>query len=136
MTRHQHMNKSNIAHIKTSRSMQFAEFALQHASDCIYWMMPDASFFYLNNAACEMLGYTRDELLTMSIFDIDPLVSRKIWQEHWQKIRTDKTFHTESQHRTKDGRLLDIDVRAKYLEFEGEEYNCAIVRDITERKQI
>lgn len=129
------MNKSNIRHIKTSSSTQFAEFALQHASDCIYWILPDASFFYVNNAACELLGYTRDELLTMSIFDIDPLVNREIWKEHWQQIRTDKSFQTESRHRTQDGRLIDVDVKANYLAFEGGEYTCAIVRDITERKQ-
>jgi len=130
------MNKSNIRQIENYRLVHFAEFALQHAADCIYWIMPDASFFYVNDAACAMLGYTREELLALHVYDIDPLVSKEIWQEHWEKIRIDKYFHVESQHRTKDGRILDIEVRANYLQFEGGEYNCAIVRDITARKKM
>ena len=116
-------------------SLRFANFAMDHAADCIYWILPDGHFFYVNNAACEMLGYTHNEFLSMKVTDIDPLVTESMWLEHWEIIKSDKKFFAESCHRTRDGRIIPIEVRANYLEFEGQEYNYAIVRDISKRKE-
>ena len=120
---------------QAENDLRFASFAMDHAADCIYWIKPDANFIYVNNSACEMLGYTREELLTMSVFDIDPLVTRQIWQERLKTIKEKKYLHIESQHCTKEGSLIDVDVQANFLEFDGEEYDCAIVRDISKSKR-
>lgn len=120
---------------KAEASLRFATFAMDQAADCIYWIMPDGHFFYVNNAACEMLGYTQEELLSMKVSDIDPLVSETIWKEYWEKIKSDKKFFAETCHRAKDGQIIPIEVRANYLQFEGGEYNYATVRDISERKE-
>ena len=41
------------------------EFALNNSGDAIYWFTLDARIVYVNNAACNMLGYTKDEMLDM-----------------------------------------------------------------------
>jgi GAF domain-containing protein len=41
----------------------------------------------------------------------------------------------ETQHQAKSGRIFDVDVSASYFQFDGLEYCCSSVRDITERKQ-
>ena len=119
----------------TEEALQFTQFAVDNASDCIYWMNPEGGFIYVNNVACESLGYTREELLSLHVYDIDPHVTKDIWQEYWETVKVNKFLHLESQHRTKSGRIIDIDVQANYFNYEGNEYDCAIVRDITERKE-
>lgn len=120
---------------QTEKDLRIASFAMDHAADCIYWINTDAGFIYVNNSACEELGYTRTEMLTMHVYDINPHITRKTWKERWELIKANKYIHIESQHRTKDGRIIDIDLQANYLEFEGKEYVCAVVRDISERKR-
>jgi len=129
---------SNIRDITERKQLEedlrFASFAMENAADSIYWIKPDGSIFYVNNAACEMLGYTHEELLSMSVTDINPDYTKETWGKVWDNIRHEKISNYETYHRAKDGRTLPIEVRANYLEFAGKEYDCAIVRDISERK--
>ena len=48
------------------------QFATDQAADAVFWMDGEARFLYVNDEACETLGYTRDELLQLGLFDIDP----------------------------------------------------------------
>lgn len=130
-----HIEERAVEYKQTERDLKFAGFSMDHAADCIYWINPDASFFYVNEAACKELGYTRAELLAMHVYDINPQITRKIWQERWELIKANECLHIESQHRAKDGRIIDIDLQINFLAFEGKEYACAVVRDISERKQ-
>ena len=81
------------------------------------------------------MGYSREELLTMSVFDIDPLISKEIWPGIWQKVQENKIPLHETQHRTKDGRIIPVEIVANYLKYEGQEYNCTFILDLTERKR-
>ena len=98
-------------------------------------MGKDARFFYVNEAACEILGYTKAELLKMTVHDIDPNFSKDIWPPHWEEVKEKKSFSLESTHKTKDGNEFPVELSINYLEFDGKEYNCAFARDITDRKQ-
>jgi PAS domain S-box-containing protein len=89
----------------------------------------------VNDAACRSLGYSRDELLTMCVYDVDAGFPRESWTEHWQNVKQHGSITWESEHRAKDGRLLPVEIKADFVEYEGEEYLCALARDITERKQ-
>ena len=97
-------------------------------------MGSDARFTYVNDAACRSLGYAREELLTMTVHDIDPDFSSEVWPAHWRELRERGSFTVESRHRTRDGRVFPVELTLNYMQFEGKEYNCAFARDITERK--
>ena len=56
------------------------------------------------------------------------------WKEHWQQLKEHNALTFEAQLRCKDGKFIDVEISANYLNFSGEEYNCVFVRDITERK--
>ena len=98
-------------------------------------MTDDARFFYVNDAACQALGYSREELLQMTVYDIDPAFTERMWHESWRKLKAKKNIVLETVHQAKDGRIYPVEIRANYLEFGGREYNCAFARDITERKR-
>ncbi len=99
--------------------------------------MTDAGrFFYVNEAACRALGYSREELLQMTVFDIDPAFTQSLWLETWRKLKAEKSIVLETVHRARDGRTYPVEIRANYLEFGGRAYDCAFARDITERKRV
>ncbi len=117
------------------RALQFTQFAVDHAGEAAFWMNPDGTFFYVNEKACQSLGYTREELLSLNIYDIDPNFSAEMWADSWQQLRLEGVRQIETYHKTKDGRVFPVEINANFVEYDGIEYNCAFARDITERKQ-
>ncbi len=116
-------------------ALQFTQFAVDHTADAAFWMTEDAKLFYVNEAACQALGYSREELLQMTVFDIDPAFTQSMWLENRRKLKAEKSIVLETVHRARDGRIYPVDIRANYLEFGGREYDCAFARDITDRKR-
>ncbi len=116
-------------------SLARTQFGVDRARDAIHWVTPDGKLAYVNQTFCDSLGYSREELLSMSIFDIDPQVSKAHWPERWRQSRELGSHMFESRHKTKDGRTIPVEVAINFINFGGEEYHCAFARDISERKQ-
>ncbi len=108
---------------------------IDRAIDSVEWFLPDGSFFDVNETACTMLGYTREELLSMRIFDIDPFFTENQMEPVWEDLKQRRLQIFEAVHRHKDGHDIPVEVMSNWLELEGQEYACTFVRDITERKQ-
>ncbi|MCX5678352.1 MAG: PAS domain S-box protein [Candidatus Omnitrophica bacterium] len=113
---------------------QMAQFAIERSGSSVFWIGPDARILHVNDMACTSLGYSREELLAMTVSDIDPSYSGDVWPRHWKEIKDRGSFLIETQHRRKDGTTFLVEVSVNYLEFQGNEYNFASARDITERK--
>ena len=120
---------------KMDAALRLAYFSIDHANATIFQIDPQARLLYVNDAACRTLGYSREELLSMTIHDIDPNFSESIWKAHWNELRQKKHMNFEGTHKTKDGRIIPVDVSINFLKFEDGEYNFAFVRDISERKR-
>jgi PAS domain S-box-containing protein len=116
-------------------ALRFTQFAVDHADVAAFWMDSDAHFIYVNQAACAALGYAREELLSMTVHDIDPDFPAEVWPAHWIEVRQRGSFIIESRHRAKDGRIYPVEISINHMEFEGKEFSCAFARDITERKR-
>ncbi len=120
---------------RAEAALQFAQFAIDRAGDAAFWLDSQARFFYVNDAACRSLGYSREEFLSMTVHDIDSWFPAVTWEEHWREIKQRRSLTFESCHRTKDGRIFPVEINANYLDFNGKEYHCTFARDITERKR-
>ncbi|MFQ5605919.1 MAG: response regulator, partial [bacterium] len=131
-----HIVARNISERKKVEEMlRFTQFSVDQSVDPAFWMGNDAHFIYVNDAACRALGYSRAELLKMSVHDIDPNFPREAWPEHWEKLKSKGSLTVESVHKTKTGKVYPVEIIANYLKFKGKEYNCAFAHDITDRKQ-
>ncbi|HAM33286.1 MAG TPA: hypothetical protein DCP41_07240 [Deltaproteobacteria bacterium] len=116
-------------------ALRLTQFSVDRGGDAAYWMGPDGRLLYVNDKACEALRYSREELLSMKIQEINPDFPSERWSSHWEELRQRRTYSVESRHRTKDGLLIPVEVTANYIEFDGKEYNCVSARDITYRKR-
>ncbi len=121
---------------KTELDLRLTQFAVEKAADAAYWIGPDARIVYVNEAACRSLGYTKKELLTMTVHDIDPDFPKEAWSKHWKDLEQFRSFTIKSTHRTKDGKTFPVEIALNLVEFEGHKYNCAYARDISEREQV
>lgn len=128
-----------VAEITERRRMEIdlrlTQFAVEHAPDAVYWIDDTSHFVYVNDTACSMLGYTHDELLSMGVGDIDPIFPMDQWYEIWERNRAIGTVILETQHKTKQGKIIPVELSVNFIEYEGRTLNCAYVRDITERKR-
>ena len=111
------------------------QFVSDHAPESIFWIDEQARIVYANEAASRERGYSKEELLTMSISDINPELPAGIWSDHWRKSRQKGYLTFESRHRRKDGSIFPVEVSANFVRFEGKEIIVAYVRNIAERKR-
>ena len=120
---------------RAERALQRTQHSVDSIADSIFWIDQDARFVFVNRAACRNLGYTQEELLKLTVFDIDPAFPRAHWPEHWSEIEARRSFGFETTHCAKGGRKFPVEVTVNLIVFEGQVYNCAIARDISERKR-
>ncbi|TKB79047.1 MAG: PAS domain S-box protein [Nitrospira sp.] len=120
---------------RAEESLQRTQFAMDQAVDAVYWIDPQARILYTNNAASEMLGYTADEFRRMTVHDLNPDFPKEMWPGFWEETRGTIALSFESVHLTKDGRRIPIDIRVSFLAYGGQEFHCAYVRDVSERKR-
>ncbi|MBA4374353.1 MAG: hypothetical protein C0402_15990 [Thermodesulfovibrio sp.] len=111
------------------------QFSVDRSADVIFWIRPDGSYSYWNRAACELLGYSDDDFLRLRTFDLNPEHAGVVWQEHWTELKKCSFLRFETFLVRKDGSRIPVEITANHVEFNEQEYNCAFVRDITERKQ-
>ena len=88
-----------------------------------------------NGPASAMLGYSREEILRLRLWDIDALVSEEGALEGIRKLSSFGRIRFETRLRTSAGTLLDVEVSATYLEHDGGKV-CAFLRDITRFRRI
>ncbi len=116
-------------------NLQLTQFSVDRAADSIFWIDREARISYANEAACSALGYTRQELESMTIREIDPDYSRSGWDRHWESIKQAGQRVVESRHRAKDGSIFRVEISTHYQVHGGTEYVCAFARNIEARKR-
>jgi PAS domain S-box-containing protein len=100
-----------------------------------FWMVDlKGKMLDFNDSYCNMVGYTREELLKMSIMDLEAIESPEDILRRIKTIVEQGHARFESRHKRKDGRIIDVEVSTNYLEV-GEGQIFVFVRDITGRKQ-
>jgi len=118
---------------RVEESLRFNQFAVDHMSDAAFYTNAGGDFIYVNEAACLLLGYTKDELLRMNSMDIAAKDPGFKWATHFQELRKHGKLSFEVFLTSKSGKLIPVEIHANYVTFGGEEYKCGFVTDITRR---
>ena len=98
---------------------------------------PDQSFNYINvnDIACKLYGYTKDEFLTRTPNDIISENGKKDLKERIQKLLNNKITFYETEHVKKDGQNFPVEISIRNTQIRNKTIFTAIVRDITERRK-
>jgi PAS domain S-box-containing protein len=120
---------------RAEEQLMLFKYTIDHVAESAGIIAPDARFLFVNDAFCKSLGYTREELLQMTVHDVDPNFSKEIWADHYDNLKAQKSMAAESIHRRKDGHEFPVELSLNFLEYNGQDYSFAFGRDITERKR-
>ena len=104
----------------------------------VYRMTPDGDpgdLLDVNQAACRMMGYTKDELLKLTMLDVSAPERYANYPTFKKKLDAEKHVVTETVKLTKDGRRIPTELSSHLFEIDGKPTVLSIVRDITERKK-
>jgi two-component system, cell cycle sensor histidine kinase and response regulator CckA len=115
---------------------RFAADALELSPYAVYWIRCDGSLVYVNQAACDMLEYTREELLSLGMLPINLDMTPERWAQVWQALVQQKHRRFTSVHRARDGRVIPVEVTATIFELDGEQFSCAFSRDVADQNRV
>jgi PAS domain S-box-containing protein len=115
---------------KTESALQLSQFYLDQFQDSIFFVNSDAQIIYVNQAACLTLGYSREQLLSMTVHDINPNFPAETWQVYWQESKAKGSCTFESVNITQSGLKIGVEITVNHLEFNGQEYHCTKVRKL------
>ncbi|WP_138504688.1 scytonemin biosynthesis sensor histidine kinase [Nostoc sp. PA-18-2419] len=108
--------------------MKFAHFLINQAVDAAFCLGANAQFLYVNDATCLMTEYSREELLSMTLDDLDVDFSL----HNWSDIRLQNSLTFKSRYRTKGGRIFLVEISITYVKDQDMEFGCAFVREKTD----
>jgi PAS domain S-box-containing protein len=123
-------------HQRTEEALLLTQFSLDHAADGVAWYNQYGEHIYVNEAACRVPGFTREELLNMTVMALDPEMDAERWAERCALFRQQRSLSYITRHHRKDGGTFPVEVTMNYLQYRGQEYFCSFIRDITERKRV
>ncbi len=108
---------------------------LNQAGDAFFLHDLEGRILDVNESACSSLGYNRDELLSLTVLDVEAAVkSNEDLEEVWKSIRSRKPITFEGRHRRKNGTTFPVEVRLGRLELGNDIFLLGLARDISDRK--
>ena len=126
---HADINDKKLAEI----NLEFFRFGIDHTQIGVYQIEEDGTILYANKEAIRNLGYTHDELIGKSLFEIDTSLSPRKFKRHRNSLRTEGSRTFTSIHKRKDGSQFPVEITVNYIEFRDNLYSFSFAKDITER---
>ena len=115
--------------------LMLKDFTIENIADAVFWIHSDGRIWDTNEAACKLLAYTEQELLSKGVMDFDQVYSQESWPAHWVELKKAGNLRFESTHKDKHGRVFAVEINGSFFTFNGMEYCCSIVHDISKRKE-
>ncbi len=106
---------------------------ITHAVDAFFLHDTLGNVLEVNRAACDMLGYTREEMLSIHVAEFELELKAGAM---WDRMSVGEVFTVSGTHRRKDRSTYPVETRVGAFEIEGKKVVLAMCRDVTERKEV
>jgi PAS domain S-box-containing protein len=107
---------------------------IEQASDAFFLHDSEGRFLEVNRQACESLGYTREELLGMCVFDVEQDFDLGKAKQAWEQSEAGTAYTLQGRQRRKDGTEFPVEIRLSSYSIDGQKLHLGLARDITERQ--
>ena len=111
------------------KALQLAQFAFDHFADGIFWLKANGRCIYVNDAACQFLGYLRTDLLRQNFCKLVPGLDQKAWRRLRYRLSQTGSLIEPFQYIAQDESILPGETWLSRLKFGDKEYYLAFVRD-------
>ncbi|MGM3308576.1 PAS domain-containing sensor histidine kinase [Anabaena sp. WFMT] len=118
--------------LQPEMKLEFADFLINQVVDAAFCLGKNAQFLYVNNATCYLTGYSREELLSMHLGDLDIDFSLQNWSEQWQYLNNLNHLTFKSRYCTKGGRIFLGEINLTYIKYQDREFSCAVFKEISD----
>lgn len=126
--------KGRLSLKELNKELQLSHFTLENLHEAIFWIESNGCIYQVNQMACIMSGYSKEELVKMTVHDINPSNIVANFSEFWRRLKKEKKVVYESTHKHKTGYLYAVEITGNFIEHEGQEFTCSIVRDLRKKK--
>ncbi len=120
---------------ESEQMLKITQFAVDNMGDEVFFIGIDGKCYYVNNTATQVLGYTREELLSMYFYEVDIDFRPKNWEERWDFLKKKGSAVLYTRLKTRGGEIFPVEEIIRYLEYEGREFAVVFARDISERRK-
>lgn len=117
-----------------TKELKLSDFTLDNLQEAVLWISSTGQIVHVNEMVCQLSGYTKEELMSMNIQQLNPTDDVTDFQTYWHRLKKEKKLVFDSQHKHKSGYSYDVEIRANYTEVDGKEFSCSVVTDIRKRK--
>ena len=114
--------------------LKFFKEIINNTQDLVYVYNREGNLLHYSKSVSTTLGFSAKELDKFTIYDLDANITQDWWYNHFEEIKAAGSLHLEWLVTRKNGTKFPADIIANHLVYRGEDINCAIVRDVTERK--
>ncbi len=117
---------------QAEEALSITQFTVDNAAIGIFWVGIEGNISYVNQAGCDLLGYTKREILSLRIDDLTPDIS--IRSDVLKRIKETGSTSFEAEGLRKDESVLPIGITSHHIEFGKDEFELIFVTDLTEQK--
>ena len=118
-----------------AKFFKLTHFAVEKAVNSVFWIDSDANILHANEMAVKNYGLSLDEMTKLKLFNLNTEFNEEQWSGLWEKVKDECSLIIESKHKTRQGREFPVECTFNYIEFDGEEYSCTFVQDISRRRK-
>ena len=127
----------NTERKRTEEALSLFRTLVDQSNDGVEVIDPDTlQILDMNQKGCADLGYTREEILSLTLRDIDPTMDHDECVKAITQLKESGTLVKEGVHLRKNGSTFPVEVSTKLIRLDGGKFVVAMVRDITERKRV
>ncbi len=120
---------------KNILALRLYKEVIDQSDDIVFVWSEEGNLVDYSDSAIAQLGFSKEEFDKVTIYDLDEDIDKKWWRDHFQDIKERKHFRMEWKATRKDGSQFPVDISVNLLHYRGQDLNCAILRDISERKR-
>ena len=127
------MNRPDFADTESNKAVQFSAL-IDKAADAFYLHDKRGRLVYVNHAACRSLGYSREELLSLSMADVDINATDRHLENIWSTLQADENTRLESVYRHRDGTTFPVEINCSLHQQDDTSLVLSLARPINQQK--